>query len=52
MGIEIKSIIPEYNTDCNTNSDKDYIDTSQYNCFFYAPIVNNGTCRFCMKIHN
>ena len=48
MGIEIKSIIPEYDADYNTN----YIDTRQYSCPFYAPIVNNGTCRFCMKIHN
>ena len=48
MGIEIKIIIPDYILD----NSSEHIDIEYFKCPYYAPIVYNGTCRFCMKIHN
>ena len=28
---------------------KPYFIHKQYNCFFYAPVIKNGRCRFCLS---
>ena len=50
MGIKIYDYDDE--KDDKIIKDNVFVPINENSCpFFYAPVVINGTCRFCMKVH-
>ena len=51
MGIKIYDYDDEKDDEIIKNNV--FVPINENSCpFFYAPVVINGTCRFCMKVHS